>query len=389
VITDWNAVAVATIVVDAGKANAEAFLWFAFEQAAVYNAVVGITRQYDLYRWNVRGPTSASPEAAAAAAAHRVLLTYFPGSAPRLSAAYAASLENVPDGPAKEQGIRYGERAARHIIDLRADDGRFADITFDEPLAPGVWRPTPPSFAPFFDPWLSRVDPLMLRSPRQFRPGPPPGLTSELYTEEYDEVKAVGEKVSAVRTPSQTETALFFSDIAFGPLQAGFRDLVTRHGLNISDSARLFAAVDMSIADGAIATWDAKFHYGWWRPITAIQLGDDDTNPDTTGDPTWEPLLVTPPYPDYSSGLSSVMGATGRALARVLGLGGGRIDLNLTSAAAGVTRHYEFAAQLRRDVIDARVWAGIHFRTADVVGANLGARVSHWSLARYFRPLGY
>jgi hypothetical protein len=389
VITDWNAVAVATIVVDAGKANAEAFLWYAFEQAAVYNAVVGITREYDLYRWKVRGPTSASPEAAAAAAAHRVLLTYFPASEPRLSAAYSESLENVPDGPAKDQGIRYGERAARHIIRIRADDGRFADIVFDEPLAPGVWRPTPPTFTPFFDPWLSKVDPLMLRSPRQFRPGPPPGLRSDVYTDEYNEVKAFGEKVSAVRTPSQTETALFFSDIGIVPIQAGLRDLVTRHGMNISDSARLFAAVDVSIADGAIATWDAKFHYGWWRPITAIQLGYDDTNPDTVGKSTWEPLLTNPPYPDYSSGLSSVIGATTRSLVRVLDLGGGRIDLNLTSAAAGVTRHYEFAGQLRRDVIDARVWGGIHFRTADVVGVKLGNRVTRWGLDRNFGPLGY
>ena len=156
VISDWNATAVDTIVADAGKANAEGFLWFAFVQAAVYNAVVGITRRYELYNWNARGPRGASPQAAAAAAAHHVLLDYFPASQARLDTALAASLAELPDDPATMQGIRYGERAADHLIALRADDGRFAPITFDMPPAPGVWRPTPPASAPFFDPWLAK-----------------------------------------------------------------------------------------------------------------------------------------------------------------------------------------------------------------------------------------
>jgi hypothetical protein len=146
VISDWNAVAFDTIIVDAGKMNAEAFMWFAFEQAAVYNAVVGITRRYELYNWNTRGPRGASPQAAAAVAAHDVLLEYFPASQARLDTALAASLAEIPDGKAKKQGIRYGERAADRLIELRADDGRFAPVTFDLPPAPGVWRPTPPAF---------------------------------------------------------------------------------------------------------------------------------------------------------------------------------------------------------------------------------------------------
>ena len=178
VISDWNAVAFDTIVVDAGKANAEAFMWFAFEQAAVYNAVVGITRHYELYKWNARGPRGASPQAAAAVAAHDVLLEYFPASQNRLDTALVASLAGIPDGPKKMQGIHYGERAADRLIKLREDDGRFAPITFDVPPAPGVWRPTPPAFAPFFDPWLAQLRPLLLDSPSQFRPGPPPAMTS-------------------------------------------------------------------------------------------------------------------------------------------------------------------------------------------------------------------
>jgi hypothetical protein len=384
VITDWNAVAVATIVTDAGKANAEAFLWYAFEQAAVYNAVVGITGRYQPYKWRPDAPEGASPQAAAATAAYRVLLTYFPASQARLDAAYAASLAQVPDGRAKQSGIRFGERAAARIVELRTDDGRFAAITFDVPPAPGVWRPTPPALAPFFDPWLARMRPLLLRSNSQFRPPAPPALTSRRYTREFDEVKTLGSKTGSQRTPQQTETALFFSDIAIVPLQTALRDLVTRHELDISDSARLFAAVDMSAADGIGVSWDSKLHFGYWRPITAIQLADDDGNPATIADPAWEPLIVTPPYPDYTSGLTTVVGAASRALTRVLGTG--RIDLTITSAAAGVTRHYEFAAQLNRDAVDARVWSGIHFRTADVVGNRMGKQVGDWALDHYFHP---
>jgi hypothetical protein len=384
VVTDWNAVAVATIVTDAGKANAEAFLWYAFEQAAVYNAVVGITGRYEPYKWRPDAPEGASPQAAAATAAYRVLLTYFPASQARLDAAYAASLAQVPDGRAKQRGIRFGERAAARIVELRTDDGRNAPISFTVPPAPGVWRPTPPGFAPFLAPWLSQVRPLLLRSTSQFRPAGPPALVSRRYTREFNEVKAIGAKTGSTRTPRQTETALFFSDIAIVPLQTALRDLVTRHELDISDSARLFAAVDMSVADGIGVSWDSKFHYGFWRPITAIHLADDDGNPATTADPAWEPLIINPPYPDYTSGLTTNIGAISRALTRVLGTT--RIDLNITSAAAGVTRHYEFAAQLDRDAVDARVWSGIHFRTADVVGNRMGRKVGDWALDHYFHP---
>jgi hypothetical protein len=390
VITDWNATAVGTIVTDAGKANAEAFLWYAFAQAAVYNAVVGITGSYEPYEWRARGPKGASPEAAAAVAAHRVLLTYFPASEPRLSAAYEASLARIADGPSKDQGIRFGEHAANRLIELRVDDGRFAEIAFEVPLAPGVWRPTPPGFAPFFDPWLSQVRPLLLDSPDQFRPPGPPALTSNAYATDFAEVRDYGRNTGSLRTPTQTETALFFSDIGVGPLQASLRDLVTRRSMNISDSARLFAAVDMSLADAIVASWDGKFHYGFWRPVTAIQLADDDGHPDTDAVQGWTPLVVTPPYPDYPSGLTPVVGALSRTLSRLLG--DGRVDLNITSTAAGLpgpplTRHYEFAAELNRDVVDARVWSGIHFRTADVVGNAVGTKVGDWALDHYFQPL--
>ena len=384
VISDWNAVAYDTIVVDAGKQNAEAFMWFGFAQAAVYNAVVGITRQYELYNWNSRGPRGASPQAAAAVAAHDVLLEYFPASQGRLDLALAASLAEVPDGPPKDQGIRYGERAADRLIELREDDGRNAPITFDVPPAPGVWRPTPPAFASFFDPWMAQLEPLLLDSPSQFRPGPPPALTSATYTEDFNEVKDLGSSTSTVRTLEQTATARFIALSVFQLVSSSLQDLAARYELDISDSARLFAAVDMSAADGLIASWDAKLEFGFWRPITAIREADTDGNPETAPDPEWLPLLATPPYPDYTSGLTTIMGAATRALTGVHDLGGDRIDVNIT--VMGVTRHYETASQLQQEGIDARVWSGIHFRTADVVGNEAGIEVGDWALDNYFQP---
>jgi hypothetical protein len=387
VIRDWNATMVATIVGDAGKANAEAFMWFGFVQAAVYNAVEGITRDYELYQWDKRGSQKGSPEAAAAAAAHDVLLHYFPASQARLDAQLASSLAGVTDGSAEQQGVKYGQAAAAHLIELRLNDGRNAPITFDQAPAKGVWRPTPPGFVPFFDPWLSQVEPMMMTSSTQFRPGPPPALTSAQYTADFNEVKAVGAKVGSTRTAEQTQTALFTTDVAIGPYQAALRDLSARHGMDISDTARLFAAVDMSITDAVIAVWDSKYHYGFWRPITAIQL-DGDGNTDTVADPTWEPYVATPPgnppYPDYVSGFNGVTGAFTGSLSRIMGAGA--LDLYITSAAAGVTRHYMSASALNQDGIDGRVYLGIHFRTADEVAIDLGTQVANWGLDHNFQP---
>jgi hypothetical protein len=396
VIPAWNAIAVSTIAGPApngaGKANVEAFLWFAYVQAAVYNAVNGISGEYELYEWNAKAPKGASPQAAAAVAAHAVLMEYFGSGdfansetiAANLNGALATSLGQIPDGVPKEQGVRYGERAAERLVELRADDGRFAPIVFNPPLAPGVWRPTPPAMAPFFGPWLGQVDPFVLNSPSQFDPGPPPPIASDLYVEEFEEVRDYGVNVGSLRSAEQTQTALFFSDVGVGPLQAGLRDLVTRRGLDISDSARLFAAVDLSMADTAIAVWNAKFHYGWWRPITAIREADTDGNPDTAAVPGWTPLLVTPPYPDWPSGLCGVFGAASTALTQLNA--DGRVDLNLTSAAAGVTRHYDIAASIQQDAIDARVFSGIHFRTADEVAIVIGTQVATWALDHHFAP---
>jgi hypothetical protein len=385
VITDWNATAVATIVTDALTQPAEAYVYFAFTQAAVYNAVVGITHDYRLYKWHAKGPDHASPEAAAASAGYHLLLNYFPDSKPRLDAAFEASLDGVPDGTAEQRGVAFGRRSAEHIIDLRADDGRYAPLEFTMPPAPGVWRPTADPPVPFFAPWLSEMRPLVMRTPDQFRPGPPPALTSARYARQFREVKRLGSATSATRTDGQTQTALFFSDIGVGGLQASLADLVERRGFDISDSARLFALADVAASDGFVSTWDTKFHYGFWRPVTAIRLADTDGNPATRPDPAWTSLVATPPYPDYTSGLNTAVGALSRAVAHVLGRN--RVDLTITSPAAGETRHYRFAGRLNHQAIDARIWSGLHFRTADVVGNHRAQRVATYVFTHAFRPV--
>jgi hypothetical protein len=251
-------------------------------------------------------------------------------------------------------------------------------------LAPGVWRPTPPANAAFFAKLLSSTTPLMIESPSQFRPGPPPALTSAEYTADFEEVKAFGAKEGSARTPLQTETGLFISTVAGAPMFAAMRDLTVRREMDISDRARLFAAVHMSIADAVISCWDSKVHYGLWRPSTAIQLAEEDGNPATAADPTWEPLLPNPPYPDYTSGLNAVVGSAVRALTRVLGTD--RIDLTMTSPMTNTTRTYEFADQMFQDAVDGRVWVGIHFRFADTAGKVGGQQVADYAMDHYFQP---
>jgi hypothetical protein len=388
-ITHWNKIAVDVIVAQPNiGASARAFNYFAYEQAAVYNAVQGITRQYQLYQWSRVGPRTASPAAAASAAAHRLLVHYFPGSKTALDAKYAASIARIPAGAARRMGIAYGRLAADNIIELRANDGvQDASVTFTVGSGPGAWQPQ--TGQTFLAPWLSQVHPFTLNSTSQFDPGTPYALTSAEYTADFNEVKAKGGQAAGSRTPLETETARFIFDIPFAPLQAGLRDLASRHRLSISDSARMFAAVDLSIADAVGAVWRSKVKYGFWRPITAIRNADTDGNGGTVVDGAWASVMPTPPYPDWVAGLPSVMGAVGRALHRTIGAD---IDLRLTSpgsapggpAGVAITRTYHSAAALNTDVINARVWSGIHFRTSDVLGNRIGVKVATWALNHNF-----
>jgi len=384
VISDWNALAISTFSADPTKVPQETPLYMGFVQAAVYDAVVGIEGRYEPYRFDARAPRRTSAQAAAVAAAHKVLVTYSPYAQANLDAAYASSLAQIPDGKAKTRGIAFGTLAADNLIAMRANDGRNAPVLFTQPPAPGVWRPTPPAFLPMAVPWMGSVTPLLLRSGAQFgEPGPPPALTSARYTRDFDEVKALGSVTSTARTPEQTNTALFFSGNAAVQFNAALRDQMTVRQPDIVDAARMFATVDMSEADAIISVWHAKYLYGFWRPITAIHLADTDGNPATTADPNWTPLLTTPPYPDYVSGYSGLTGAFTQALQDALDTR--HLQVTLTSTAVpGAVRSYDSGKSLRNDVVDARVWLGIHFRTADTGGVDMGQRVADWILDHYF-----
>jgi hypothetical protein len=386
VITDWNALAATALAGDTTKAPPEAILYMAFVHAAVYDAVVGVEGRYAPYRFHAHAPRGTSAQAAAVAAAHKVLVTYVPSAQATLDTAYAASLAQLPDGKAKTQGIAFGTRAADHLIRLRADDGRNAPILFTQPAAPGVWRPTPPAFAPMVDPWLGFVTPLLVHSPTQFAPPPPPALTSARYTRDFNEVKALGSATSTERTDAQTSTALFYSGLANVQLQAMLRDQVTVRDLDLVDAARMFAAADMSAADTIISVWYTKYVDGTWRPSTAINLADTDGNPATDPDLSWVPLRPDPAYPEYPSGYSGFAAAVTRGLEKVFHTR--QLQLTVISTAVpDVERHYDSGRALRQDVVDGRMWLGVHFRFADTAARDMGIRLTDWALAHYFQPL--
>jgi hypothetical protein len=385
-ITDWNAIAVSTLAGDTTKAPTEAVLYMAFVHAAVYDAVVGIEGRYAPYRFHAHAPRKTSAEAAAVAAAHKVLVTYVPSAQATLDAAYAASLAQLPDGKAKTRGIAFGNRAADNLIALRANDGRNANILFTQQPAPGIWRPTPPAFAPMVTPWMGFVTPLLVHSPTQFAPPSPPALTSARYTRDFDEVKALGSATSTVRTQAQTDTALFYSGLANVQLQAMLRDQVSVRHLDIVDAARMFAAADMSAADTIISVWHAKYVDGFWRPDTAINLADTDGNPATDPDPSWVPLRPDPAYPEYPSGYNGFAAAVTRGLERVFHTR--QLQLTVISTAVpNVQRHYDTGSALRQDVVDGRMWLGVHFRFGDTAARDMGLRLTDWTLDRYFQPV--
>jgi hypothetical protein len=386
VISEWNEIAVSTLVGDMTTQPIEDILYMGFVQAAVYNAVVGVEGRYEPYRFHAHAPRGASAQAAAVAAAHKVLVTYVPSAQGVLDDRYAASLEQIPDGTAKTQGAAFGTRAADSLIALRAHDGRNAPISFTQPPAPGVWRPTPPGLVPMSAPWLGFVTPLLVRSATQFAPPAPPALTSARYTRDFAEVKALGSVNSTARTPAQTSTAQFFSGNPLPQYNAALRDQVSVRHLGIVDATRMFAAIDMSVADAEISVWHAKYVHGLWRPITAINLADTDGNPVTSADTAWAPMITTPPYPEYPSGYNAFNSTVAHGLKELFGTR--HLQLTLTTTApSGGERHYDCADALLQDVVDARVWEGIHFRTADTAAKEMGRQLAAWTLDRYFQPI--
>jgi len=393
-VTDWNEIAVQTIVnamvngVPAHPGGA-ALLDSAMVQAAVYDAVVAIEGRFKPYHVHIPG-ASGSPAAAVAKAAHDVLVKRFPFLSTSLDTTYVDYLSS--HGLAEDNlGVAVGQQAAAGIIALRANDGSFPPnpTPFTGGTDPGVWRPTPPTFAPMVTVWVATVMPFTLRSPDQFRAPPPPALTSHRYTENYNEVKVLGAFSKSARTPEQTDLALFWAANYQALWNQALRDLVDAHVHNIAESARLFALANLAMADAVITVWDSKVHYLLWRPVTAIQEGDNDGNPETVGDPTWLPLIATPFYPDYTSGANGVTAAVTRILA--LFFGTDHMNFSLTTnnpAALQQTRTYSRFSEAAVEVVNARIYEGIHFRFADVEARKQGRHVAQWVFSHFLRPIG-
>ena len=383
-VITWNAIMVRTVVAVAAQPPPQSFVSASYMHAAVYNAVVAIEGGYQPYKSTLPRSPEASVDAAVATAAHDVLLHYFPLQQTALDADYLASLAAIPEGAAKAAGIQVGAAAATELIALRQGDGLGANIGFSMPApAPGVWQ-LPPGVNPLV-PWLSQLRPFFLNSPSQFRPGPPPDLNSAEWAAGFNEVKIYGHRDSTVRTPEQTMVARFWITPTLLQYNFAFRQLASTKGLSAIEASRLMAMGNMVGAESLIACFDAKYHYLFWRPQFAVPQGDLDGNPATVGDPSFVPLIPTPAHPEYPSAHGCVTSGIAEALTEFLGTQ--QIEIDVASTVPGIsTRHFSSAKDLVKDVINARVWGGIHYRETVVKGASLGRKVAQWALERYFIP---
>jgi hypothetical protein len=383
-VTDWNAIMEATVAAPPTNPFFQA-RWGAIVQLAVFEAVNSVTGDYEPYLGTIAAPPWASPDAAAIAAAHRTLVTLRPGSAAALDALRAQSLAAIPDGPAKDAGIAAGEAAAAAMLLLRANDGWNAIVPYTPGADPGDWRPTPPLFAPALLPGWGQVTPFGLEEGSQFRSPPPPALHTGKYANDYNEVKLLGRIDSPFRPQDRTDVARFYA--ATTPIQTwnpAARQASAVQGMTLPENARIFALLAMAMADGSIAVFDTKYFYNRWRPVTAIWGGGIDGNPMTTPDPTWLPLIATPPFPSYASAHATLSGAARAVLERAFGKRGLAITLS-NPALPGVVLNYTTWDQITDDIDDARVYGGIHFRFDQEAGAHQGRQVGRYILRHYLR----
>jgi hypothetical protein len=399
-VTEWNAIAASAIMTTAGQPPHAAPLSLGMVQGAVYDAVNAIDGGHQPYLVAPPADPSDSKEAAAATAAFRTLVGLFPTQQPTLEPLYNASLAGVPDGSAKTGGIAVGEAAAAAMLAARANDGRGGPFTFDFGTDPGEWRPTPPNFGLDPAPWVGNVRPFLVSNVEMLRSDGPNALTSAAYAEDFNEVKELGSLTSTRRTADQTAAAIFWQDSGPAIWNRVFRALATSLGLDIVDSARLYAMTNLAAADGSIGCWNDKYYWNFWRPITAIREAASDGNPATEADPAWLPLfnptvpvsgapLVTPGFPDHPAGHGCVTGGFVHALKAFFGTDKVAFTAlsNKCSPAPCPSRSFDRFSEALKEVIGARVWSGIHFRTADVQGAVLGKKVAHWLRKHYFQPV--
>jgi PAP2 superfamily len=386
-VIDWNQILLSIVnTAGAQPANIQPTRNFAILHAAIYDAVNSIDRSHEPYLISVRAPRDASQTAAADAAAHTALVGLYPAQQASLDTDYAAELAKVADGPAKDKGVRLGEAVASDLLAIRANDGSSATSPpFVAGTNPGDYRPTPPNFpTPVFTTW-GRVTPFVLDRGDQFRPAPPPALTSDAYAAAINEVQSLGSVTSTTRTAEQTEIGKFWNP----PIQNFWNQIAQTvalaHHSDLPTTARLFAALNLSFADSAIAFYDAKYTYQLWRPVTAIRLADSDNNPNTVADPSWLPLAGnTAADPSYPGAHSTISAAGAQVLASFYG---DDQHFSLTSPALpGVTRSFTSFDAAAQEAGLSRIFSGQHTRLDHVAGLELGHDVAGFVLHNALLP---
>jgi hypothetical protein len=381
-VTQWNQNAATAIYVTAGQPPNVSVLHMAMVQGAVYDAVNAIdgSREGYLLTPRVATPTD-SKDAAAATAAYKVLLNIVPVQQPALQPLYEATLAGIPDGPAKTRGIAVGDAAAAAMIAARTNDGRFGPFRFPAGSGPGVWKPVLPAFASDPNAWAKDVKPFLIERASQFRSRGPYDLESRKYAKEFDEVKSVGSLNSTTRTDDQTHAALYWMENPPRTWNRILNSLSVDHGLSLVQNARLFAEVYLTVADAFIAVWDEKAHDSFWRPITAIREADTDGNPRTSQDATWLPLVTNPPYPEHPSGHLGLSTAVGKTLQQFFCTD--KLAWTDTNV-AGRTRSFTRVSDAIEEIVDARIWSGIHFRNADEASVVISSKIARYRAKHYF-----
>jgi len=385
VITDWNKTTVDEIRKLALGPN-PASRALAIAHIAAYEAVNTLSKTHEPYHATLPVNLPASPDAAAASAFHLALLLLFPAEKSALDEAYAQSLAAVPGGAARDHGIQLGEAAAVAIFTARIGDGSATSLAYPGSTDPGKWRPTPSLLQPALEPGWRFVTPFALTKPEQFRPAAPPDITSAAFATAYLETQSLGKSDSTTRSAEQTNIANFWKQPTHVPLNAIARSVAKAKALSLAENARLFALLNITIADTRIAVWDAKYEYGYWRPITAITTSTDYGNAAAVPDASWTPLLETPNHPEYPSGHST----TGGGGLRALGLLFGSDDVSFavgSDTAPGVTRGFEKFSDAEQENANSRIYGGIHYRFSNDAGIAVGHQIADYVASNYLKEL--
>jgi hypothetical protein len=390
VILRWNEVALQAIRAEKTPPPMAARN-LAIMHLAVYDAVMAIYRTHQPYAVDAVPEPGASPEAAAAAAAHHTLSALYPGLRAVFDRALIDSLAEVPAGDGRDAGLDLGRFVAEKVLELRRDDkSARAKAPYLPPPAPGVWEPTPPKRDPALYPEWGYVTCFGIKPGTQYKPPGPPALDSPAYAAAFNEVKALGGKHSTKRTEEQTQIALFWADNAGTATPPGHWNQIAQtaarqRGTSLVENARLFALLNMSLADAGVLCWVLKFTYSFWRPITAIHRADEDGNPDTEPDPAWESLLETPPFPSYTSGHSTFSGAAAAALANFFGTD--KVSFTTTSdGLPGVARSFDGFWAAAEEAGMSRIYGGIHYQFDNTDGLATGRVLGNFIFQNYLRP---